>query len=451
MLHLNGMRRIASVWTQFCQRLTFVSRWLLRLASMASVAVNDAADNGGTMGMHGLARSRRRIQTCLTVAIAVLMSLLPIDTAIAAPALATTDANPVPSTMTSTVLDAAAIQPHSFIAAAVDRVGAAVVRIDTERTVTQSVPDVLDDPFFRDFFGRSPSFSMPRERRLRGQGSGFIIDGSGDILTNAHVVDNADRVVVTLKDGREFEGAVEGVDPVTDLAVVRIQATGADIPVAPLGDSEQIQVGDWAIAVGNPLGLDNTVTLGIVSTLKRSSAAVGIPNKRLEFIQTDAAINPGNSGGPLLNAQGDVIGINTAIRADANGIGFAIPINKAKEIRDRLMRGETVQHPYLGVQISTLSPEIAKRSNDDPNAGIILPEVDGVLIVRVLPDTPAAASGLRRGDVILTVDGQAVDSAETLQGLVEGHRVGDRLRLRVQRGAQILTLFVQTAELQELG
>jgi S1-C subfamily serine protease len=210
-----------------------------------------------------------------------------------------------------------------------------------------------------------------------------------------------------------------------------------------------VEVGDWAIAVGNPLGLDNTVTLGIVSTLKRSSSSVGIPGKRLEFIQTDAAINPGNSGGPLVNQQGEVIGINTAIRADAMGIGFAIPINKAKEIKDMLARGETVAHPYIGVQIANLTPEMAKRSNADINSGIYLPEVDGVLIIRVLEGTPAAKAGLRRGDVILEVDNLPVQSADALQLKVENTKIGDALQLKIQRGDRTQTIRVKTAELQD--
>ncbi|MEB3291185.1 MAG: HhoA/HhoB/HtrA family serine endopeptidase [Leptolyngbya sp.] len=343
----------------------------------------------------------------------------------------------------------AGIGNESFVASAVRQVGPAVVRIDTEKTITrQSSDPFLDDPFLRDFFGGLPR--QPQEERLRGQGSGFIIDDTGNILTNAHVVNGADRVVVTLKDGRSFEAMVEGVDEVTDLAVVKIDDTDDDtLPVATLGDSDQVQVGDWAIAVGNPLGLDNTVTLGIISTLKRSSNSVGIPGKRLEFIQTDAAINPGNSGGPLVNQQGEVIGINTAIRADAMGIGFAIPINKAKDIKDRLARGEAIAHPYIGVQIANLTPEMAQRNNADINSGIYLPEVEGVLVIRVLEGTPAAEAGLRRGDVILEVDGDPIRSADTLQLKVENSRIGDTLQLTIQRGERSMTLDIQTAELQE--
>jgi S1-C subfamily serine protease len=346
-----------------------------------------------------------------------------------------------------------ALSSESFVAAAVRSVGSAVVRIDTERTITRNVPDMFyEDPLFRGPFGRGgggPNFfqNIPQEERLRGQGSGFIINENGDILTNAHVVDGTDRVTVTLKDGRAFEGVVEGVDDVTDLAVIRIDTEGESLPVSKLGDSDQVEVGDWAIAVGNPLGLDNTVTLGIVSTLKRSSAAVGIPDKRIDFIQTDAAINPGNSGGPLLNSKGEVIGINTAIRADAMGIGFAIPINKAKSIQASLARGERIAHPYLGVQIATLTPDMARMNNEDPNSAIELPETDGVLVVRVMPNTPAADAGLRRGDVIVAIAGKPVKRADQLQTRVDQVKVGDSLEVTLQRGTSRQQLLVKTADL----
>ncbi len=340
----------------------------------------------------------------------------------------------------------AAVQGGSFIAAAVTQVGPAVVRIDTERTVTRNPDPMFNDPMFRRFFGEGMQQS-PYEERLRGQGSGFIYNPDGTILTNAHVVDNADRVTVTLKDGRRFEGEVRGVDEVTDLAVVKISSSDR-LPVAPLGNSDQIQVGDWAIAVGNPLGLDNTVTLGIVSTLNRSSAAVGIPDKRVDFIQTDAAINPGNSGGPLLNGTGEVIGINTAIRANAMGIGFAIPINKAKEISARLVRGERVTHPYIGVQIATLTPDVARQNNDDPNSTVILPEVNGALVMGIVPNSPAASGGLRRGDVITQIDSQVVTTADQLQSLMERSQVGQSLQVTVRRGDRTQQLSVRAAEMQ---
>lgn len=338
------------------------------------------------------------------------------------------------------------VNGHSFIAQAVEKVGAAVVRIDTERTVVRSPEPMLNDPFFRQFF---PGFSpMPQEDHQRGQGSGFIIDASGIIMTNAHVVSAADTVTVTLKDGRVFQGEVRGVDEVSDLAIVQLKGATERLPVANLGNSSSVQVGDWAIAVGNPLGLDNTVTLGIVSTLHRSSAQVGIPDKRLEFIQTDAAINPGNSGGPLLNQAGEVIGINTAIRADAMGIGFAIPIDKAKTLQDRLIRGEKISHAYLGVQMTTLTPAMARENNQNPNSPILLPEVDGVLVVQVLANTPAAKAGLRWGDVITAVDSTPVTSADQLQRVVDGSRVGQVLQIKLRRGEQTRQVAVRTADLQ---
>lgn len=375
----------------------------------------------------------RWLITCISAVILFLSNIQPVAALTETPAVSSSS-----STLSS----------ESFVANAVQSVGDAVVRIDTERTITRNVPDLLyDDPLFRGFFGPDTLQRIPQQERLSGQGSGFIVDSNGYILTNAHVVDQADRVTVTLKDGRHFKGTVEGADELTDLAVVKIEANREELPVASLGNSDTVAVGDWAIAVGNPLGLDNTVTLGIVSTLKRSSATVGIPDKRLDFIQTDAAINPGNSGGPLLNSQGEVIGINTAIRADAMGIGFAIPINKAKSVQTQLARGERIAHPYLGVQIADLTPEMAKRNNDDPNASMIIPEVTGVLVLRVLPDTPAATAGLRRGDVITTIDEQSFETANQLQSYVDQVKIGQRLRLSFRRGEQAQTLTIKAAEL----
>ncbi len=326
---------------------------------------------------------------------------------------------------------------NSFVSAAVDRVGAAVVRIDTERTITRRI-----DPFF----GDEAMSGLPQQQMLRGQGSGFIIDRDGIILTNAHVVDRADKVTVILKDGRSLQGKVRGIDPVTDLAVVKISGE-KNLPIVSLGDSDSVKVGDWAIAVGNPFGLDNTVTLGIVSTLKRSSSAIGMTDKRLDFIQTDAAINPGNSGGPLLDARGRAIGINTAIRADAMGIGFAIPINKAKTISAQLARGEKVSHPYLGVQMVTLTPEIASENNNDPNAPFQIPEINGVLVVRVLPKTAAAIAGIRRGDAILEVDGAQIHDAGQLQDVMENSRVSQRLQVKILRDGKDRLVTVMPKDL----
>jgi S1-C subfamily serine protease len=336
----------------------------------------------------------------------------------------------------------------NFVAKAVSKIGPSVVRIDTERTVSSKIPDRFsNDPFFDRFFGEGMLPRMPQEYQQRGQGSGFIVDASGIILTNAHVVKGADTVTVTLKDGRTFTGEVRGMDEPTDLAVVKIE--GDNLPVAPLGSSTDVSVGDWAIAVGNPLGLDNTVTLGIISTLKRPSSQAGIPDKRLDFIQTDAAINPGNSGGPLVNDRGEVIGINTAIRADGQGIGFAIPIDKAKEIKDVLARGERVPHPYIGIRMVTLTPEIVERLRQNPNSLAIVPGTEGVLVMEVLPNSPAAAAGLRRGDAIVKIDSEKITSAEQLQRLVERTKMGDSLSISIQRGTQTETISVRPGELQD--
>ncbi len=344
----------------------------------------------------------------------------------------------------------AAIGSSSFVTAAVNQVGNAVVRIDTERTISRRLPEPFtEDPFFRRFFGDSLPRNLPPEE-LRGLGSGFIIDKSGLVLTNAHVVDKADKVTVSLKDGRKFEAKVQGADEVTDLAVVKINA-GSDLPVATLGSSSNVQVGDWAIAVGNPLGFDNTVTLGIVSTLKRPSAQVGISSKRLEFIQTDAAINPGNSGGPLLNDRGEVIGINTAIRADAMGIGFAIPIDKAKQITSELERNGRVAHPFIGIGMDDLTPDKARQINANPNSPIQVPEVKGILIGRVIPDSPAANAGIRIGDVIVAIDGKPISKGEELLNIVENSGVGQNLQLKVRRGNRIQKISLRTADMKDFS
>lgn len=341
------------------------------------------------------------------------------------------------------------IGPESFVSAAVSRTGPAVVRLDTETVVTRQINPLFNDPFFRDFFGQQfRSGTPPQEQRITGQGSGFIIDGSGVILTNAHVVNNADKVTVTLRDGRTFNGEVKGTDEITDLAVVIINPKGDKLPVAPLGNSTSLKVGDWAIAVGNPVGLDNTVTLGIISTIGRSAAKAGIPDKRLDFIQTDAAINPGNSGGPLLNAKGEVIGINTAIRADAMGIGFAIPINKAKQLENALASGQKVPHPYIGVQMINITPELAKENNQNPNSPMRVAEIEGILVVQVVPNSPADKARLRRGDVIVAVDDKPVKDGAELQTIVDNAGVNQNLRLKLYRGNRMLEVTVTTVQLE---
>lgn len=326
---------------------------------------------------------------------------------------------------------------NNYVSSVVENVGSAVVRIDSSRTVTRRVPQAFRDPAFRQFFG-SQLPSQPSQRVERGTGSGFIISSNGRILTNAHVVDGADTVTVTLKDGRSFEGRVLGTDSVTDVAVVDIDAK--DLPTVALGNSDQLKPGEWAIAIGNPLGLDNTVTQGIISATGRSSRQVGVPDKRVNFIQTDAAINPGNSGGPLLNQQGQVVGINTAIIQGAQGLGFAIPINQAQQIANELIATGKVDHAYLGVQMLTLTPEVKQEINQDPNLRVNIEADQGVLIAQVVPGSPAQRSGLQIGDVIRKVNGEAVSEAGELQQKVEATKVGNRLEIEVLRDGRPLEL-----------
>ncbi len=327
----------------------------------------------------------------------------------------------------------------NFVTAVVDKVGPAVVRIDSSRTVTSEVPDVFNDPFFRRFFGEQIP-DRPSTRVEKGTGSGFILNTNGDILTNAHVVNGTDTVSVILKDGRTFKGKVLGVDPVTDVAVVKIDA--GNLPTVTLGNSDQLKPGEWAIAIGNPLGLDNSVTMGIISATGRSSSQVGVPDKRVNFIQTDAAINPGNSGGPLLNASGEVIGMNTAIIQGAQGLGFAIPINTAQRIADQLVKTGKVDHPYLGIQMVTLTPELKQSINSNPNSGLTVDEEKGVLVVKVIPNSPAAKAGVRAGDVIQKINGQGVSDAGNVQQAVEQTQVGSNMQVELRRKGQSVSLAV---------
>ncbi|MEN9203603.1 MAG: HhoA/HhoB/HtrA family serine endopeptidase [Thermostichus sp. DG_1_6_bins_120] len=324
----------------------------------------------------------------------------------------------------------------NFIAEVAQKVGPAVVRIDSERTVRTRSPfpeEFFSDPFFRDFFGQTMP-SIPRQRRQQGTGSGFIISPDGLIITNAHVVEGSDKVTVILKDTRSFDGEVVGSDSVTDVAVVKIKAE--NLPTVKLGRSETLEPGQWAIAIGNPLGLDNTVTAGIISALGRSSGEIRVPDKRVSFIQTDAAINPGNSGGPLLNAQGEVIGVNTAIIQGAQGLGFAIPIETAQRVANQLITRGRVDHPYLGIRMLTLTPELKERLNQDPNSRILVTVDQGVLIGEVIQGSPAERAGLRSGDVILSVNGRTVTTADQVQQEVERTEVGSTLELEIERGGR---------------
>ena len=322
------------------------------------------------------------------------------------------------------------IDGHNFVSDAVKKVGPAVVRIDTERLVErQQFDPTLLDPLLRDLLGE-PGMAPDRER---GQGSGVIIDKDGLVLTNAHVVERVDNVSVTLADGTNREGQVLGTDSITDLALVKID-NQQDSSYAPLGDSEELEVGDWAIALGTPYGLEKTVTLGIVSSLHRDINALGFSDKRLDLIQTDAAINPGNSGGPLINSNGQVIGINTLVRSGPGaGLGFAIPINLAKNVSDQLLENGEVIHPYLGVQLISLNPKIAKEHNEDPNALVQLPERSGALIQSVIPNSPAEKAGLRRGDLVIAAENILIEEPKTLLDEVEKAQIGKIFLLNVLR------------------
>ena len=342
----------------------------------------------------------------------------------------------------STWLPVRAPIPNSnFIVDAVQKVGPAVVRINASRNVSQR-PNIFGRGIPEGFYG----FESPRSRNgqvERGTGSGFIISSDGNILTNAHVVEGSNIVEVVLKDGRRFPGQVLGTDSVTDVAVVKIDTNS--LPTVSLGNSNNLQPGEWAIAIGNPLGLDNSVTVGIISATGRSSNDVGVPDKRVGFIQTDAAINPGNSGGPLLNKNGEVIGINTAIIDGAQGLGFAIPINNAQQIARQLITVGKVEHAYLGIAMQTLTPELKQELNRNFNTNMFSDK--GVLVMQVVPGSPADQSGLQPGDIIQKIDNQTIISSENVQQIVQKKTVGSLLELEIKRNGQNLNFQVRTGNL----
>jgi len=336
---------------------------------------------------------------------------------------------------------------HNFVSEAVKNVGPAVVRIDTERSVErQQFDPTLLDPLLRDLLGE-PGLIPDRER---GQGSGVIIDQDGLVLTNAHVVERVDNVEITLADGTTCDGSVLGTDSITDLALVKID-NQVNSDFAPLGDSEKLEVGDWAIALGTPYGLEKTVTLGIVSSLHRDINALGFSDKRLDLIQTDAAINPGNSGGPLVNSSGEVIGINTLVRSGPGaGLGFAIPINLARKVSNQLLTNGEVIHPYLGVQLISLNPKIAKEHNKDPNALVQLPERSGALIQSVIPNSPAEKAGLKRGDLVIGAENISINEPKTLLDEVEKAKIGKIFLLNILRNNQEIKVNIKPEALPGL-
>ena len=334
----------------------------------------------------------------------------------------------------------AAAQPPDFVSLA-EQLKPAVVNIGTAKTVKPKAPiypgpqgpggDMFEE-FFERFFRNAPQ-SPHKQRSL---GSGFIISQDGYILTNDHVVDGADEIKVKLSDGREFTGEIRGLDPKLDLALIKIDA-GEDLPVARLGDSEEIKVGEWVMAIGNPFGLEQTVTVGIVSAKGRVIGAGPYD----DFIQTDASINPGNSGGPLFNMQGEVIGINTAIVAQGQGIGFAIPVNMAKQIIPQLRDEGRVTRGWLGVTVQALNKELADSFDLDTT--------HGALVNEVIKDSPADKAGLKRGDIIVEYDGKQVDELNDLPRLVAATPVDETVKVKVFRDGKERTIKVKIGRLDD--
>ncbi len=325
------------------------------------------------------------------------------------------------------------------IAHLAEKIKPAVVNIDTEATVTfggqtgglpPNVPKDFRD-FFERFFGRIPE----HKQRRQGQGSGFIIDEEGYIITNNHVVEGAEKIVVRLLDKRQFEAKVIGADPKTDIALIKIEAD--DLPYVVLGDSDKLKVGEWVMAIGNPFGLGHTVTTGIVSAKGRTIGAGPYD----DFIQTDASINPGNSGGPLIDFRGEVVGINTAIIARGQGIGFAVPINLVKNIVGQIVDHGRVIRAELGVVIQPVTKEIAESFG--------LKKAEGALIAQVRPGSAAEKAGLRQGDIILEFNGRKVGDFNDLPKLVATQPVGSKAKVKIFRDGDIKTIGVTLGEMKE--
>ncbi|MDE3017869.1 MAG: DegQ family serine endoprotease [Nitrospirota bacterium] len=346
-----------------------------------------------------------------------------------------------PAAVAPAIVPPAAIGNNQNFVQIAKAVKPAVVNIFTTRTGKsgegpQAMP--FDDPFFRRFFGDEffKRFEAPRERKERSLGSGVIVDASGLIITNNHVVSKADEIKVFLSDKREFKAKLIGTDSKTDLAVLQVEAEG--LHTIPWSDSDKLEVGEFVLAVGNPFGLTQTVTMGIVSAVGRASMGIA---EYEDFIQTDAAINPGNSGGALVNVRGELVGINTAIFSQSGGnmgIGFAVPSNMARSILGQLVKSGKVVRGWLGVSIQELSPELASHFG--------LSEAKGVLVSDVLDGSPAKKAGLERGDVILEFDGKAVESPTHLRNIVAQTPVGKKTTVKFVRNKDQRTLDVTIAE-----
>ena len=347
---------------------------------------------------------------------------------------------PVKPAPTTPLTPVAVVGDHNFVQIA-KAVKPAVVNIFTTRTgKSPEGPHAMpfDDPFFRRFFGEEffKRFEAPRERKERSLGSGVIVDSKGLIITNNHVVAKADEIKVYLSDKREFKAKLVGTDSKTDLAVLKVEAEG--LHTIPWSDSDKLEVGEFVLAVGNPFGLTQTVTLGIVSAVGRASMGIA---EYEDFIQTDAAINPGNSGGALVNARGELAGINTAIFSQSGGsmgIGFAVPANMVRSVLDQLIKSGKVVRGWLGVSIQELSPELAKQFG--------VSEPSGVLVSDVLEGSPAKKAGLERGDVIVEFDGKTVENPTQLRNAVAQTVIGKKAVVKFIRDKRARTVEVSIAE-----
>ena len=328
---------------------------------------------------------------------------------------------------------------RSFISKAVEKTGPSVVTIDVQKIVRKEnfrrQSPILLDPYFERFFGlQLPYKNLPKIEES--QGSGFIF-GDGLIMTNAHVVNNSEKLIVGLSNGYKFKGKLIGQDLLTDLAVIKLEGNGP-WPKAKLGDSDKIKVGDWAIAVGNPYGLENTVTLGIISNLNRNVSQLGIYDKKFELIQTDAAINPGNSGGPLLNSSGEVIGINTLIRSGPGaGLSFAIPINKAKDIATQLIKQGRVIHPMIGISL-------IDESNFEINT-------NNVKVRYVVPNSPAEKSGILINDIILKVGKREIRNSSDVINEISQNGVKKYINISLKRNNKLVKLKVKPTDINNLS
>lgn len=304
----------------------------------------------------------------------------------------------------------------------VKKVGPAVVNISTERILKERINpfgDPFFDQFFRDFFNAFPQ----RSYKQQSLGSGVIINPEGYILTNEHVILKTSQIIVTLADKREFEAKLIGADPKSDLAIIKIDAE-AELPYVTMGKSDDLMIGETVIAIGNPFGLSHTVTTGVISALNRS---VRIKENRVykDFIQTDASINPGNSGGPLMNIRGDLIGINTAIYQEAEGIGFAIPINRAKRIVEDLIHYGEVHKAWVGIYVQELDQNLLKHFN--------LSAKEGVIVTKVMEGSPAKKAGIKQGDLIINMGSQGIATWEDYVSIISGYTSGDKIPLTLIR------------------